>query len=241
MRERPILFSAPMVCAILDGRKTQTRRVAKIPWRPGANPSFSQAKAFQNAGEFRIAGSEELTTGFRCPYGTPGDRLWVKETWADVNLDGAPGIAYRADDDVRDLMEDRSFLDRHGGFNYEDRRFKHVEGGKQGNHFAVWYSDLVGGSSGRWRPAIHMPRWVSRITLEITGVRVERLRDISEDDAKAEGCKPVEFDRDDDCGNGWTEYWYVGGYQRLWDEINGAGAWTANPWVWVVEFKRVAP
>ncbi|HEL5053060.1 TPA: hypothetical protein UOA92_000827 [Stenotrophomonas maltophilia] len=81
-RERPILFNGAMVRAILSGTKTQTRRAIKgIPWRPGCNPGFSQARAFSNAGEFRIAGSQEMTTGFRCPFGQPGDRLWVRETW----------------------------------------------------------------------------------------------------------------------------------------------------------------
>lgn len=236
MRERPILFSAPMICAILDGRKSQTRRVVT------------------RCGLWESTGGEGLRPmPEACPYGKPGDRLWVKETWADVNYEGAPGIAYRADDDVRDLMEDRSFLDRHGGFNYEDLRFKFVEGGKSGNHFAVWSSDLIAGTSGRWRSPLHMPRWVSRITLEVTGVRVERLQDISDQDAIAEGVddSPGVLG-DDDIVIGQILNTFptirlapVARFVLLWDSINGENAgvtnWNANPWVWVVEFKRVKP
>lgn len=98
MSERPILMNGAMVRATLAGRKTQTRRVIKsIPWRAGCNPGFSQARPFSNAGEFRIAGSQEMTTGFRCPFGRRGDRLWVRETWAQpTTLDPGPTV-YRAD------------------------------------------------------------------------------------------------------------------------------------------------
>lgn len=172
-----------------------------------------------------------------CPYGKPGDRLWVRETWSDVNLQGAPGIAYRADGDVRDLMEDASFLDEGGAFNYDDPRSKPY-------HFACWSEDLLGGKEGRWRPSIHIPRWASRILLEITAVRVERLQDISEDQAKAEGVRL--YTDHDELG----EWWHVDGietysadprksFELLWSSVGGD--WVANPWVWVVEFKRVTP
>ncbi|AYL16412.1 hypothetical protein [Pseudomonas syringae] len=225
-KERPILFSAPMVRAILEGRKTVTRREVKKPaaldcLAAGFEPAF-----------LALPGNADL-----CPYGRVGDRLWVRETWSDVNLQGAPGIAYRADGDVRDLMEDASFLDEDGAFNYDDPRSKPYQ-------FACWSEDLLGGKEGRWRPSIHIPRWASRILLGITDVRVERLQDISEDQAKAEGVRLYT----DHAELG--EWWHVDGietysadprksFELLWTSVGGD--WNANPWVWVVEFKRVTP
>lgn len=223
-KERPILFSAPMVRAILEGRKTVTRREVKKPaaldcLAAGFEPAF-----------LALPGNADLS-----PYGRAGDPLWLRETWSDVNLQGAPGIAYRADGDVRDLMEDASFLNEDGAFNYDDPRSKPYQ-------FACWSEDLLGGKEGRWRPSIHIPRWASRILLEITDVRVERLQDISEDQAKAEGIRLYT----DHAELG--EWWHVDGietysadprksFELLWTSVGGD--WNANPWVWVVEFKRV--
>ncbi|MGR6617687.1 hypothetical protein ACU6QK_15825 [Pseudomonas rhodesiae] len=230
IKERPILFSAPMVRAILEGRKTVTRRVCKP--QPSANAHTTCASG-NPMGAWWETGKDIN----RCPYGKPGDGLWVRETWSDVNLQGAPGIAYRADGDVRDLMEDASFLDEDGAFNYDDPRSKPY-------NFACWSEDLLGGKEGRWRPSIHIPRWASRILLEITAVRVERLQDISEDQAKAEGVRLYT----DHAELG--EWWHVDGidtysadprksFELLWSSVGGD--WVANPWVWVVEFKRVTP
>lgn len=140
IKERPILFSAPMVRAILEGRKTVTRRVCKP--QPSANAHTTCASG-NPMGAWWETGKDII----RCPYGKPGERLWVRETWSDVNLQGAPGIAYRADGDVRDLMEDASFLDEDGAFNYDDPRSKPY-------HFSCWSEDLLGGKEGRWRPSI---------------------------------------------------------------------------------------
>jgi hypothetical protein len=191
VKERPILFSAPMVCAILAGTKTQTRRVVK----PRGLPCWS----VQPADIPRILPF--------CPYGQPGDRLWVREAFGDCTK-GADIMAgmhydpplYRADADSYGLLG-------HDGLG------------------PVYEEEI------RWRPSIHMPRKFSRITLEVTDVRVERLQDISEADAKAEGCGPA------------TAYphQYRDAYAALWEQINGPGSWAANPWVWVVEFKRVTP
>ncbi|NNB67620.1 hypothetical protein [Pseudomonas fluorescens] len=230
IKERPILFSAPMVRAILEGRKTVTRRVCKP--QPSANAHTTCASG-NPMGAWWETGKDII----RCPYGKPGERLWVRETWSDVNLQGAPGIAYRADGDVRDLMEDASFLDEDGAFNYDDPRSKPY-------HFACWSEDLLGGKEGRWRPSIHIPRWASRILVEITAVRVERLQDISEDQAKSEGVRLYT----DHAELG--EWWHVDGidtysadprksFELLWSSVGGD--WVANPWVWVVEFKRVTP
>ena len=210
--ERPILLKDEMVRAILDGRKTQTRRVMKP--QPEGGLDFTPFAPF---GVVNGKGNPLI-----CRHGQPSDRLWVRETWCDVNLQGAPGIAYRADEDIRDLMAEPSFHDEDGAFNYGDERVKPY-------HFAVWSEDLFSGAEGRWRPSIHMPRWASRITLEITDVRVERLQDISNEDAVAEGIgTPCDM-----------RYAALDAFKPLWESINGHDSWEANPWVWVIEFKRI--
>lgn len=199
MIERPILFSAPMVCAILAGRKTQTRRVAKIPWLPGANPDAWGTFPFQNGGNFVMARSDELSAPFQCRYGVPGDRLWVRETFAIADRpEGMTIYAAAYTDENRPLI--------------------------------------------RWKPSIHMPRARSRLTLEITDVRVERLQELSEADAIAEGIYLHSHHgmfsanhRTLDCaGRDARE-----SYGKLWDSINGAGSWAANPWVWALSFRRI--
>ena len=202
MKSRPILFSAPMVRALLAGTKTQTRR----PLREGA---WLDPKE----GVIRMCSVGNGVTGFQsvaCPYGAPGDQLWVREQFAG-------SIAY----------------ERHG---YPLREW--------GNK--IWYCADGEPRSGQWtrpRPSIHMPRSLSRITLELTDVRVERLQDISEADALAEGVTPK---WEPGCSGRLMEA--IGGfsfrpaasaYADLWEQINGAGSWDANPWVWALSFKRV--
>ncbi|KPB75938.1 hypothetical protein BTW15_02720 [Pseudomonas syringae pv. tomato] len=232
-KERPILFSAPMVRAILSGQKTVTRRVVKPQYCEGpwsVKPALESRHSGHSHDWWLPTGSQPYAALPKCPYGKASDRLWVRETWSDVNLQGAPGIAYRADADVRDLMEDASFLDEDGAFNYDDPRSKPYQ-------FACWSEDLLGGKEGRWRPSIHIPRWASRILLEITDVRVERLQDICEEQALAEGVMNCKQDIDPD-GNDYSPQELFAG---LWTMINGDGSWRSNPWVWVVEFKRVTP
>lgn len=191
MKERPILFSGAMVRALLAGTKTQTRRVMRD--QPCELLDFNRG-----ALSIRVRGSvyQAFSPKFppvRCPYGLPGDRLWVRETWAkpDMRSAGFPPYVYAAEWPDAD-------------------RPKH-----------------------RWRPSIHMPRAASRITLEVTGVRVERLQDISEADAAAEGIQEVV---DAGVNHDGTPR---DAYRALWASINGPGSWDANPWVWVVEFKRL--
>jgi hypothetical protein len=212
MKERPILFSGPMVRAILAGTKTQTRRVVKrqgdMEFDP-ADPHYGPYWLAYAAGD--LDGEDAKV---RCPYGVPGDRLWVRETWAE-NAGSAGGYLYRADHGDKCSGIATLALDRAEWVHYCDR----------------------------WRPSIHMPRTASRILLEITDVRVERLQAISDADALAEGTMEwVNWDSPQAkaswAGNGA----YAGGaFPRFWESINGAGSWDANPRVWVVSFKRLQP
>lgn len=207
MKARPILMSAPMVRALLDGSKTQTRRIVKdIPWHEGVNQRFSQLRALHAAGLWQFHGSEDASRPFRCPYGQPGDLLWVRETTAFWWSKGKPTrvAGYRADVDDPDW----------DGFGHDD----------------PWWLSFD------WTPSIHMPRWASRLTLELTGVRVERLQDISEKDGRAEGMEPFGFG-----WRAWEGQPHVlharHAYQDCWNSINGFGSWNENPWVWVLTFK----
>lgn len=207
MKERPILFGAPMVRAILEGRKTQTRRVMKpIP------QMVTDHNIVTWDGDAAALMRLLDQTGRHCPYGQSGDRLWVRETWCREFE--SPSYCYRADDAPGEKAE---FVDAEG---------RPVRGS-------------------RWKPSIHMPRSASRILLEVTNVRVERLQDISEADAIAEGA-----DHNGECDHirhtceeigCFGRNSYRGGYAELWEQINGDGSWESNPWVWVVEFKRVTP
>lgn len=198
MKEWPILFSAPMVRAILDGSKTQTRRVAKR----------TAAGHVKETGGHRRWHIADFDAYLACPYGQPGDRLWVRETWAAPHSeDGRPPRAIQCD------------------------------------QMRIHYLASEGRGGLVWRPSIHMPRWASRITLEITGVRVERLQEISEADAIAEGIERS-YDqwrdyRTDQAVNYPGAATPIDSYRTLWEEINGPDSWDANPWVWVVDFKRL--
>ena len=218
MTERPIIFSAPMVCAILEGRKTQTRRLVKpkhldaiefCGGGPSGEPATPEAIELSygeigedngdtSAPQWRLSCADYPDEG-SMPlgqlYGAVGDHLWVREAWA---WPGEEGFIYRAD------TESAATVDRwHNDPNYPQIR---------------------------WRPSIHMPRRASRITLEITGVRVERVQDISEADAAAEG-----------IGSAITRDCKKPRFRKLWESIHSAESWTANPWVWVIEFSRVTP
>lgn len=186
MTERPILFNDAMVRAILDGRKTQTRRIMK-----GAVLDWIRLPGGGVSSQFIADAANRL-----CPFGHPGDRLWVRECWSDAGANAPELTLYRAS-------------------------YPH--------HVPSRYENIPASAEIRWRPSIHMPRWASRITLEITCVRVERLNDISGADAVAEGVRS----RLPDNGIAVSEY------RDLWEYINGPGSWEKNPWVWVIEFKIV--
>lgn len=241
VKARPIIFNGDMVRALLDGRKTQTRRVVK--------PQPDRPLVRNAAGDWRGADREGIdprSPTWPCPYGQPGDLLWVRETWQEffedemppgrgLNMRGRMGspaqpgrsvIAYRADGEMP----------------------PHPEYG-----------------AACWRPSIHMPRWASRLTLRITEVRVQRLQEISEDDARTEGVHltaiaPGDLYRNLPCAHcGQREQQHVGmaracwggrgtcfskltlrgGFAYLWGSIHGDGAWASNPWVWAITFEVI--
>lgn len=204
MKERPILFSGEMVRAILAGRKTMTRRIV-TPQPP--IDYLAIGSGYVGADQYWTtfddpANAAALITA-KCPYGKPGSRLWVKETWA---IDFEKNILYRATD------ESPSSMGTYGA------------------------KKIVDGVPSVWRPSIFMPRAASRLTLEITAVRAERLQDITEEDAKAEGVVVERAGIDRSFG----EAIAIAQFRILWDQINAKRApWSSNPWVWVVEFKRV--
>jgi hypothetical protein len=204
VNERPILFSGEMVRAILEDRKTQTRRVIKPQpvqhadgeWHVETKPTksgYSHERAMRNI------------LDIYCPHGKPGDRLWVRETWCCEELEsGLDGVRYQA-----------------------DGKFIEIENTVIASD--AWLEAYFP-APGKWRPSIFMPRWASRITLEIVKIRVERVQEITTPDCYAEGCPDV---IENQVPIGW--------YRELWNRINlqRGYSWESNPWVWVIEFKRV--
>lgn len=220
MKERGMIFNGEMVRAILDGRKTQTRRIMKV--QPSEDftpmnmaletdykarwytPGVVDKDGYLQPASKKVFGVSNENEGYSCPFGAVGDRIWVRETWARYNIDqNSHDIAYRATTP------------------------------------ADWPEE------GRWRPSIHMPRWASRILLEITDVRVERLNAISEEDAEAEGIDMEALYDSQDCYDCIADHnmtgrpTVTGVFKYLWESIYGEESWKANPWVWVIEFKRV--
>lgn len=241
MKERPILFNADMVCAVLDGRKTQTRRIIQSPAKnmqasghkvieyrePGDKWYGEHIFSMRNqSGTWCDYTKEQFLA--KCPFGAVGDRLWVRETWSVVS--------HAFDDDglMIDYVPDRPAKAVHekpfGRGYYSGHAIYAAEGG-------FTWGDDDGCADGRscWKPSIHMPRWASRITLEITGVRVERLNSMTEKDALAEGCLGG---HDSIPGYHYSATPHEH-FHHVWQSIYGDDSWQANPWVWVVEFKRV--
>lgn len=192
MKERGLIFNGEMVRAILDGRKTQTRRTVK--------PQPDEDGLAKVTNGPWVDSSER---NYRCPFGAAGDRIWVRETFYpvdDTQYGGEKWVDYRATPKFEE------------------------------SHPAGWDSAPNDAEALKWRPSIHMPRWASRILLEITDVRVERLKSISDRDALREGCSAADM-KSGDC--------VADVFARLWASIYGSDSWNANPWVWVIEFKRV--
>ncbi|HCE8848171.1 TPA: morphogenetic protein [Klebsiella oxytoca] len=212
IREKGLIFNSEMVRAILDGRKTQTRRTVKpLPDEDGL------AKVINGPW---VDTSER---NYRCPFGDVGDRIWVRETFQGPLFDYEQMEAY---------LEDSSRFEKPEFCQYA------ADGGHRPE-----YQDAEDNLRHGWRPSIHMPRWASRILLEITDVRVERLNSISEEDATAEGVPPAGSLLPDYPGTFLTPKGDFTtakvAFQRLWESIYGDESWQENPWVWVIEFKRV--
>jgi hypothetical protein len=222
MREKPILFSASMVRAILAGAKTQTRRIVKP--QPHLDTNTVECNTAESAfvpwrlGTYTENSGHRTGKPFACPYGGPGDRLWVKEA---IRKEEPADLAH---EDGTPIIYSKYAVD--GAWTVADAW--------------PWKRDVL--------PSMFMPRGLSRISLEVASVRVERLHDISEPDAKAEGATPYIY------GHGFitdlgiaadpgirTPSMYRAGFEQLWREINGAESWDANPWVWVVTFTKATP
>jgi len=219
--ERPILMSAPMVTACMREvyQKTQTRRVL----RPQPHEKLADTVHYDRATGGAMWASIRGDHGVACPYGRPGDRLWVRETYAIIEVDGTHVSIARAER----MPAGKTLADTDGGL-------KIIQVDRE---TAAWAAKRV--DCERWKPAIFMPRWACRLVLEVTAVRVERLQDISEIDARAEGFLELPFLTDDpavhrDAARDW--------YMDLWDSLNAARGfdWKMNPWVWAVSFRRAA-
>lgn len=215
MTERGMIFNAEMVRAILDGRKTQTRRIMKLQPKPSkSRPGdfwFSSKKLESMVhvsdlapGNSPIADYHLFIQEHCCPFGAVGDRIWVREAFR---------VHSRATD-VATLVYKAS---ERNSWTEQTRRVPVAVCNKPA-------------TPEKWTPSLHMPRWASRILLEITGVRVERLKSISDGDAIREGCSTADM-KSGDC--------VADVFARLWASIYGSDSWNANPWVWVIEFKRV--
>jgi len=219
VKDKGILFKAPMVRGILDDKKDMTRRLVQLPLKDpdtGCEIAGCEAKSI-------LSHLPAL-----CPYGPVGRKLWVKETWrAHEHADGTDGILYAADGTFIPIENTREAAERWVAARREGKK------------------------PGAFRPSIFMPRWASRITLEVTGVRVERLQEISAEDAIAEGIpvsKGVGAIDGETCYGMTTNSGYMRGrqgaivaFQDLWQSINGPGSWEANPYVWVIQFRRIQP
>jgi len=224
MKQRPILFNAEMVNAILEGRKTQTRRVMNN--QPCS--LLGETISVQSDGvNFRWHGdlNDDTSGWFSCPQGQVGDQLWVRETFAILGNEDGCAIDWKEN------------LVKCGG--PDAARIYRASCQQRPGNYGLWsipddafwkpHTDNMQ-YEGAWVPSIHMPRWASRITLEITDVRIERLNDISDPDASAEGCKISSLRSGDSLSDV---------FARLWKSIYGDESWQSNPWVWVIEFKRV--
>lgn len=193
MKERPILFSAPMVRALLKDRKTQTRRIVKL----------------NAAGRTQYGGRnwhlDDPNAVLACPYGQPGDRLWVRETFDPIY---PQDTAYNNGEPIE-----------------YDYAATYEHGHRLGDHIGI---------KKVWKPSIFMPRRASRIMIEITEVKVERLQEITPTDAIAEGVEGKGKNKDVVPDDGWRM-----GYRNVWESINGHGSWDSNPFVWVVSFQKI--
>ncbi|HCM1966618.1 TPA: hypothetical protein N3A41_001062 [Salmonella enterica subsp. houtenae serovar 41:z29:-] len=241
MKERGMIFNGEMVRAILDGRKTQTRRIMKVQPSDGFHPTHNGYDLDLNAHWYTpgvvdkngylqpakkdVFGVADENEGYTCPFGAVGDRIWVRETYQGPLFDYEHMESY---------LEDSSKFEKPEFCVYR-------ADGKPAPEFYDADDNLHCG----WSPSIHMPRWASRILLEITSVRVERLNSISEQDALSEGIDRERLGESQDNYDCIADHnmtgrpTATGAFKYLWESIYGEENWQANPWVWVIEFKRV--
>lgn len=254
MKERGMIFNGEMTRAILDGRKTQTRRIMKV--QPSEDftpmnmaletdykarwytPGVVDKDGYLQPASKEVFGVSNENEGYSCPFGAVGDRIWVRETWAILGNEDGCCIDWeeklcKADERSAARIYRASCEQKPGNYGLwsipDDADWKpHTKDHQY---------------EGAWRPSIHMPRWASRILLEITDVRVERLSAISEEDATAEGVPPAGSLLPDYPGTFLTPKGDFAtakvAFQRLWESIYGEESWKANGWVWVISFKRV--
>lgn len=230
MKERPILFSTDMVKAILDGRKTMTRRVVsfKDAWPFNNSNSWPYVKQLDD-GTWMWADSPDfnypknyMKNGIKCPYGQVGDRLWVREKWGELGWHKGEIPIHKIKDYEgceRDIIYYQEIIEQCPDFLWfgEDESIEYRKDGGEVTH---------------WKSSMFIPRWASRITLEITNIRVERVQDITEDDAEKEGDPKQGLIASENDHTTW--------FQHLWDSINGKKyPWESNPWTWVIEFKKL--
>ncbi|ELI8104593.1 hypothetical protein ACT4JQ_004709 [Yersinia enterocolitica] len=234
MNEKPILFNSEMVNAILSGRKTQTRRIMKVQpsehFHPqtihGAmdftahwyTPGVIDKDGYLQPARKDVFGVADEDEGYTCPLGAVGDQLWVRETYRM-----ARSLDTHSPSEVAELSLNAGYKNPWAPIQLE----------ADGTRIGKWTgfdTPPVITEAGKLRPSLHMPRWASRINLLITGVRVERLQDISDADASAEGCK-ISSMQSGECLSDM--------FARLWKSIYGDESWQANPWVWVINFERM--
>ncbi len=221
--ERPILMTPENAQKVHDGRKTQTRRIVKYEITGPNPPNASIFDVYDGVGPLRkwvgAFGLDGKGIERLCPYGVVGDRLWIRERF--IPLRGCGQLCKRIDDATYILFSNGDQLYRKDGHLCPGPK-KYAEG--------AW--DRV-----KFRPAIHMPRWACRTVVELTEVRVERLNDISREDAKAEGLWPGANGLEQAAGRSWGNAQLA--FQALWESIHGKDAWSLNPWVWVLGFRKV--
>ncbi|EMY3089091.1 hypothetical protein AAIL13_004123 [Raoultella ornithinolytica] len=223
MKERGMIFNAEMVRAILDGRKTQTRRIMKVQPEHSelglrrvveSKNGIDDGKYFWSQSD--ATGLKSRSKPFACPFGTVGDRIWVREAFrVHSRATDVATLVYKA-------SERNSWTE-------------------QTHRVPVAVCNKPA-TPEKWTPSLHMPRWASRILLEITDVRVERLNAISEEDARAEGIIDggcLNCGEPEPCGCANPEPDATDAFAYLWQSIYGQENWNANPWVWVIEFKRL--
>lgn len=230
MKERPIPFNGPMVQAVLAGTKTQTRRAKALEYfsQPENDPDGWWCARVSDGAAYMVYKQSPHERAVQCPYGRAGDRLWVREPWrSTADLDNYSG------NEMADRCLDAGYHTPWAPIQYE------ADGARRDWQHTSMPLYVGPPQPGRYRHGRFMPRWASRIELEVTRVRVERLQAINHMDALAEGVGLNASAADVPMTVPAGESLPRAMFRALWEQINGAGTWEANPWVWAVEFRRI--